>query len=364
MPPSCGPEPSQSRTGHGLLHRNGDQAPCADCWRGMVGLQTHQFSHEVAGLSVPAAAHLRTRARRVSAARASSGYAASLRRSATRITAPSTVAALGCGFPERVSGDTSVALQHCAPPLLIAPYTTRFRDDLAFRSHRFPGDPHSRTLHDLGPPGGESRARARKCLIAEAIYFPAAAMRRPAGAAMQGQRSSQATPQGDLHSVRWMCSRRISQDRSKPRACLRSSLGSQERLGTGWHVRQKHVLAEVCVESTRPVPCTCQPYGQSFGPASSGGGGRAPPTGCATLCRFANPLLAEAPSPPLPGGGLGQPGLHQPLTLEGSCARSRACGLASLAARPPTAQYAAGAVRSADCMPSPPSTSGMAIGQA
>ena len=46
----------------------------------------------------------------------SSGYASRLRRSATRRTAPSVAAAPGCGKPVRVSGETSVASQHSAPP--------------------------------------------------------------------------------------------------------------------------------------------------------------------------------------------------------------------------------------------------------
>ena len=58
-------------------------------------------------------------------ARASSGYAACLRRSATRSAAPSMVTVHGCGCPVRVSGDTSVASQHKAPPCGVAPYTTR-----------------------------------------------------------------------------------------------------------------------------------------------------------------------------------------------------------------------------------------------
>ena len=58
-------------------------------------------------------------------AHASSGYAAYLRRSATRSAAPSMVTVHGCGCPARVSGDTSVASQHNAPPCGVAPYTTR-----------------------------------------------------------------------------------------------------------------------------------------------------------------------------------------------------------------------------------------------
>ena len=49
-------------------------------------------------------------------ARASSGYAACLRRSATRSAAPSKVMVHGCGCPVRVSVDTSVASQHNVPP--------------------------------------------------------------------------------------------------------------------------------------------------------------------------------------------------------------------------------------------------------
>ena len=51
----------------------------------------------------------------------SSGYAALFRRSATRKAAPSCAAAQGCGRPVRVSGDTSVASQHRAPPRCVAP---------------------------------------------------------------------------------------------------------------------------------------------------------------------------------------------------------------------------------------------------
>ena len=58
-------------------------------------------------------------------AHASFGYAACLRRSATRSAAPSMVTVHGCGCPVRVSGDTSVASQHNAPPCGVAPYTTR-----------------------------------------------------------------------------------------------------------------------------------------------------------------------------------------------------------------------------------------------
>ncbi|OLP90135.1 hypothetical protein AK812_SmicGene28330 [Symbiodinium microadriaticum] len=39
------------------------------------------------------------------------------------------------------------------------------RNHLPFRPHRFPGDPH--LLHDLSPPGEESCARARECVVAE-----------------------------------------------------------------------------------------------------------------------------------------------------------------------------------------------------
>ena len=57
----------------------------------------------------------------------SSGYAVLFRRSATRKAAPSCAAAQGCGRPVRVSGDTSVASQHRAPPRGVVLSTTRSR---------------------------------------------------------------------------------------------------------------------------------------------------------------------------------------------------------------------------------------------
>ena len=130
------PGTSKSRTGDCLLHRDRKHAPPAprpSCCRcrahgegRAVRLETHQVSHEASGLSVPAAAHLGAehdeRLRPPSRELRVRGV---LRRSATRSTAPSTAAAHGCGCPDRVSGETSVASQHCAPPLRSAPYTTR-----------------------------------------------------------------------------------------------------------------------------------------------------------------------------------------------------------------------------------------------
>ena len=269
----------------------------------------------------------RTRARRVSAARPT--RAPGMWRVCGAQLPTATAAAMGCGCPERVSGDTS------------APSGSAAKKQVSTASKLYGGD----ALHQQGkvPEQVKRASEAKRAIVliglaeqfargdlndsvSRASYFgignhgssSAAATLRPPGAhrsvhnqvkpapvllwgfplpslprrpapthaprswpawrgvlcagtqaAMQGQRLSQATAQGDLHSVRWDCSRRLRRDRSKPRACLRSSLGPQERLGTGWHVRQKHVLAKVCVESTcrvhlpamRPIP----------GPASSGG---------------------------------------------------------------------------------------------
>ena len=95
--------------------------------------------------------------------------------------------------------------------------------------HCFPGD-------DLSPPGEESCARVRDCVIAEAANCASAAMGRRAGVAV---RLSQATPQNDLHSGRWERGGRLSYDRSEPGTCLGSWLGAQQCLRTGRHVRKQ-----------------------------------------------------------------------------------------------------------------------------
>ena len=58
-------------------------------------------------------------------AHTSSGYAAYLRRSATRSAAPSMVTVHGCGCPVRVSRDTSMAFRSTTRRRGVAPYTTR-----------------------------------------------------------------------------------------------------------------------------------------------------------------------------------------------------------------------------------------------
>ena len=125
-------------------------------------------------------------------ARASSEYAACLRRSATRNAAPSMVTVHGCGCPVRVSGDTSVASQHNAPPCGVAPYTTRsslrrssaptfgavvcashyWGDNLAIRSQRLARDTHPGMFHDC--------AGARECVIAISVDCSSTPMRRAA----------------------------------------------------------------------------------------------------------------------------------------------------------------------------------------
>ena len=194
---------------------NGQSLPRARL-EGAVRPETHQVSHEAAGLGVPANkyrfkfAHRHAvswfvqttqtpQKRHRSTSRSVGLTGAETQRGkqdqrlspsprefwarATRSTAPSTAAAHGCGCPDRASGDTSVASQHCAPPLLGAPYTTRsslrrFRVPTcgavvwanhccgttypSDRPHRFLGDPHPGSLHDLRPPGKESCARAHE----------------------------------------------------------------------------------------------------------------------------------------------------------------------------------------------------------
>ena len=160
-------------------------------------LETHQVSHEALGLGVPAAA------------------AACLRRSATRSTAPSTAAPHGCGCPDRVSGETSVASQHCAPPLRSAPYTTKsgLRRSCApicgrwcwpataaerpgLRTPLLPGRPAPRLAPRSWPAW-----RGVQCASTQSAWSPkrSTAPRQPWGVAVQRQRLSQAAPQSDLH---------------------------------------------------------------------------------------------------------------------------------------------------------------------
>ena len=145
--------------------------------------------------------------------RASSGYAARLRRSATR----STAAAHGCGGLDRASGDTSVPSQHCAPPLRSAPCTTR--------SSLRRSDPIA------------SRAtRTRFTILARLARSPVRGHTSAwSPTAVQRQRLSQATPQSDLCSGRWERGGRLGWDRSEPSSCLRSCLGSQKCLTTVWN---------------------------------------------------------------------------------------------------------------------------------
>ena len=124
---SRGPRPCQRLPVHcDRKHTPPTPRPChggcrADGRRGAVGLQAHNRSRtkrRAWAFQRPPTSHderLRPAPRELRVC----GVLATLSRSA----APSTAAAHGCGCPE--SGDTSVASQHCAPPLLSAPYTTR-----------------------------------------------------------------------------------------------------------------------------------------------------------------------------------------------------------------------------------------------
>ena len=198
--------------------------------------------------------------------RVSSGYAA-LRGvlAALSSTAPSTAVAHGCGCPRSRERGNQRASQHCASPLRSAPYTTRssLRRSCAptcgavvlashccgttwpsdpTASHRFPGDLHPGSLHDLGPPGEESSARARKCVVAELKASCIAV----GSVGIAASHAPACGPAWDRKSA-W-------------------ELGGM----SGRSVRSRK-----CVLRVR-VARICHPCGQSPGPASSAGGGSAP----------------------------------------------------------------------------------------